>query len=736
MSRMGMFFPSGFSLIASVVSLPAVASEAPPEPPAPRAEQSFEDIVVTAQKREQRLQDVGIAVTALGQTALASFGRQDIAALANLTPSLQTNQFSPTITVFNIRGVSQNDFADSQEAPVTFYNDEVYVSALGAISGQTFDLERIEILRGPQGTLFGRNATGGLVQIITAKPTRSLEAYAALTVGSYGQVATEGAIGGPLSDRIRARLSAATNHHSGYVRNRIGPDRGSSRFYAGRAQIEADVGDTGLFRIKLQGMRNDDETAGALTHVATGFNDDGLGFALPADADFWGTGPGKDASGYRNIGNDPFRQSTNLDGRFNRTYWSVTARYEQDVGSVNLVSLTDYQKLRKGYREDSDVSPSTIFDYLAKQDLYQVSQELRLSGKISRMNWIVGAYGLKINTDNHYVSDFHSFGFAAQYGGLQTTESAAVFGQLEYQMSELVTLTAGARYSWDWKKFNFTQLQSDIASSFRFDPRVDDLAKQKFDDLSGKIQVDIRPNDGVLLYAAINRGTKSGGFGVQAVQPINPATLPFGSERLTNYEAGFKLTLSGMRLYINGSAFHYDYDGYQAFTLIGVSQFITNRPARVNGFELELRASPVDGLLIQPFLTYLDTKVKGISLPFGRIADRRMPQAPSWSFGGMLRYELDVGAGMLAMQTDWKYNSSHFLSTFNAPIDREPKYLVGNVRVSYALRHTGLEIAAFIHNVTDEEYRLTNFDLSSAFGLSQQAYARPRWFGASMRYDF
>jgi iron complex outermembrane recepter protein len=742
MAGIGLVFTS-VSLIAFVMSSPAVAGETPPESPAPQAKESVGDIIVTAQKREQRLQDVGIAVTALGKTALASFGRQDIAALANVTPSVQTNQYSPTITVFNIRGVSQNDFADTQEAPIAFYNDEVYVSALGAISGQTFDLERIEILRGPQGTLFGRNATGGLVQVITAKPTSRLEGYGALTFGSYGQVATEAAISGPLSGRMRARLSATTNYHGGYVKNRIGPDRGGSRFYAGRAQIAADVGDTGLFSVKLEGMRNDQErSAGAFTHAATGVDADGLGFALPPDVDFWGTGPGKDAFGYRDADNDPFRESINHDGRFDRTYWSASARYEQDIGSANLVSITNYQKLRKRYDEDSDISPADSFTYSANQDLDQMSQELRLSGTESRLNWIVGAYGMKIKTRNSYVSDFsRSFGLLLEYGGTQTTESLAMFGQLEYQLSELVTLTGGARYSWDWKKFDFTNRQTDVVggttSIFRFDPRADGRAKQKFGDPSGKMQVDIRPKDGVLLYAAISRGTKSGGFGVQAIQPIDPATLSFDRERLTNYEAGLKLSLSEKRLIINGSAFHYDYQGYQAFTIVGISQFITNKPARVNGFELELFARPFNGLLIQSFLAHLDTKIKDISLPFGRIADRRMPQAPSWSLGGMLRYELAAGGGKLAMQTDWKYNSSQFLSAFNAPIDRESKYLIGNVRVSYAFGEgKGPEVAAFVYNVTDRAYRLTNIDLGGAFGVAQQTFARPRWFGASLRYDF
>lgn len=696
-----------------------------------------DEIIVTAQKRAQGLQDVPASVTALGATALASVGRQDVTALAGLVPSLQVNQYSPTITIFNLRGVSQNDFADSQEAPIAFYADEVYVSALGAISGQTFDLDRVEVLRGPQGTLFGRNATGGLIQIVSAKPTRDFSGFVTATVGSYGQFATEGAISGPLSDRVRARLSFTTNHHGGYIHNQIGPDIGNSKFYGFRGQLAFDVGETGELTLKGQYLRNDNERSGGLySHIAAKPNADGLGVPLATTEDYYGTGPGADPFGYAEPDSDPFTGSYDRIGAFDRKVASVTARYVQKFGDIELTSITDYQKLNKSYGEDTDMSPQGIFNFDTRQDLKQFSQELRLAQDTDRYNWLLGGYLLSIRTDNAYAITSPLGILPRQdYGGVLKTDNWSVFGQFEYKLSESISAVIGGRYSSDIKKYDFFH-QTDGIADFAFNPSTHpSLAKQTFNDWSGRFELHYQPNRDVLLYAGVNRGTKSGGFGTQAFTPIDPTTLPFGSEKLTSYEAGAKLTLFDRTTNFNAAVFHYDYQNYQAFSIVALSQFIRNNPAKVSGIEFELVTRPIDGLTLQLFGTYLDTKVKEISLPAGAIVDRILPQAPEFSLGWMARYEFGLGAGRLALQTDWKYDSSQFFSTFNAPVDREGPRAVGNARISYKLDN-GIEVAVFANNVLGRHYRIYNLDLAGPLGISNQAFARPRWIGGSVSFRF
>ncbi|ABQ70956.1 ligand-gated channel protein [Rhizorhabdus wittichii DC-6] len=694
------------------------------------------EIVVTAQKRTQSAQAIGVAVSALGADNLAALGRQDISALAAQVPGLQVNQYSPTVTVFNIRGVSQNDFADSQEAPIAFYNDEVYISALGAIAGMTYDLERVEVLRGPQGTLFGRNATGGLIQIVSAKPTDHLDGFVTATVGSYGQVATEGAVGGPLSDRLRARLSFTTNHGGGYFKNRIGRDLGAAKFYAGRIQLAGDVGEGGKFNIKVQALRNDrDRQAGIYSHRSAFPNALGLGVYFDPSENAWGNCNGCDALGYAEPDRDPFTGALNGPNYFSRTFWAVTARYEQDLGGATLTSITDYQDLRKRYGEDSDMSPATNFVYTTAQDLYQLSQELRLSGEGDRLTWLAGLYGIKIHTKNGYVTDTTgAFGLLERYDSVLNTESVAAFGQLEYKLDDRFTLIGGLRYSRDWKRFDYVHSENGV-QDFAFDRRLfPDLAKRRFSDYSGKIELDFKPSRNAFLYASVNRGTKSGGFGTQAFGPFDPATIAFDGEVLTNVEGGVKLTLLNRTTNFNVAGFHYKYSGYQSFELVGVTQIIRNKPARIKGLEFEFTTRPVAGLYLQAFLTLLDGEVRNVTVPSGDVLDRDMPQAPSLSAGGLIRYEFAAGPGRLALQTNWKHDSRQYFSTFNAPVDREPARWVGDARVSYAFDDLPIEAAFFVNNLTDRKYRLYTLDLSGPFGFTQQNYARPRWFGGSLTY--
>jgi len=727
---------TGFGALAAALAIATATSAARAQDSAQAAEAdapAYGDIVVTAQKREQNIQKVAVAISALGKQGLADLGRQDISALATKLPSVQVLAYSPTLTIFNIRGVSQNDFADSQEAPIAFYNDEVYVSALGAISGQTFDLERVEMLRGPQGTLFGRNATGGLVQIVSAKPTRDLSGFLTVTGGSYGQIATEGAISGPLSDTLRARLSFTTNHHGGYIDNSTGKDLGNSRFYGGRFQLAGDVGESGEFTLKLQGLRNDDERTGGLySHRTAIANADGLGEYVGPNENPFGTCNGCDMFGYVQAGNDPFKVAFNGPNYFSRSYWSASLRYTQDLGGVTFTSISDYQYLKKHYGEDADMSPASIFAYSTRQNLDQYSQELRLSNNSDKANWVVGAYAIKISSKNGYNTDLTgSLGLSEIYGGKLETTSFAGFGQLEYNLTDQVALIGGLRYSADRKTYDFTHAENG-ATDFTFNrASVGKLARQHFNDWSGKVGVNFKPTEDMLIYASVNRGIKGGGFGTPAFNPGDLTTIPFKEEVLTDYEGGVKLTFD-RTTHLNLSAFYYDYKDYQAFELVDLALAVRNKDATIKGLEAEFNTRPVDGLYLQTFATYLDSKVKGVILPGGRIADTRMPQAPKWSIGWLVRYELDAGEGRLALQTDWKYDSMQYLSTFNAEVDRQPGRVVGNARITYGFGDGKWEVAGFVNNLTDKKYLLYNLDLSGPFGFTQQAYARPRWFGASV----
>lgn len=719
------------------------------------------EIVVTAQKREQSVQKIGIAVTALGKDALAAIGRQDVTALAGQVPDLEVNQYSPTITVFNIRGVSQNDFTDAQEAPIAFYDDEVYIASLGAITGMNFDLDRAEVLRGPQGTLFGRNATGGLVQFVSAKPTARPDAFLTLTTGSYGQFASEGALSGPVSDTVRARLSFTTNDAGGYIRNTIGPSLGNAKFYALRAQIAADFSPNDKLVVKVQTLRNDHERNAGLYSWAATYPDPGnhlLGnYAanVPGGnpgAPYTGAPQGADANGYTNTSGSPFVQSEDRVPYFNRTFWDVSARYTHAMGWGELTSISDYQHLTKDYGEDSDMSPNNVFNYDTHQHLYQLSEELRLSGRTPTLTWVAGLYGLEIHTTNQYQvvsppAAYPGIG-TLNYGGSQDTTSFAGFAQLEYAIVPKLSVIGGLRYSHDRKHFEFQDyangvLQFDWATTI---PDVAALRYATFSNWSGKAEIDWKPDSTTLVYASVNRGTKAGGFGtVSSPGPytdsaaVSAATgsplvqsIPFGQEVLTNWEGGFKLTLFNRTTHFNGSVFYYNYKGYQAFQNVGVNQYISNHQAYEHGAELEFNTRPVKDLYLGLFATFLSSKVKAIALPDGTFADRELPQAPPFAAGWQVHYQFAIGGGVLGLGTDWKYEARSYFETNNAPDDYEPHRAIGNARVTYAIHDGKIELAGFVNNLTDKWYRVYNLDLSGLLGASNQTFARPRTWGASL----
>jgi iron complex outermembrane receptor protein len=715
----------------------------PPQQNAAKPREALETITVVANKRKQNLQKVGIAVTALGSKQLRALGQTDITAIARQIPSVQFNQYSPTLTIFNIRGVSQNDFTDAQEAPIAYYSDGVYVSSLGAISGQMYDLDQVEVLRGPQGTLFGRNATGGLVEVNTAKPTASFAGYLQATGGSYGEYATEGAVSGPLFDWLKGRFAFQTDDHGGFVDNTNGPSLGTARAYSVRGQFDFDLGDAGDLLVKLYASRNDHEIPQGYKSLVSYPNDLGLGVFESPTTNYWGTCPGCNILGYRQATNNPFVVSDEkgMTPYFDRTYYGGTATYTKHFSDgMNLTSITDAQALHKAYDEDSSASPDGLLNYYTRQAMEQFSEELRLDGKTQNLNWITGLYLLSINSRNGYQALLPDLGASDVYSTKTQTYSAAGFAQGDYAVNDQLNIIVGARYSYDHKRFDYNILQNGSQSIAFNENTYPSLADKTFPNWSGKVEIDYKPSPDALLYGSINRGTKSGGFATPGSIPSTVSQLvnsvPFKQEELTNYEAGFKLTLLDQTTRLNGSIFHYDYHDYQAYSVVGLFQEITNNQAYVDGAELELTTRPIDNLTLNTFVSLLSTKIEDIIVPAGVALTRQMPQAPHYSIGASLTYGVDLAPGRLSFETDWKLNGSEYFSVFNAPVDKEEPDLVGNLRLSFNLKwNDHLEFDFFIKNVTNKYYRVYQLDESS-LSFDQEVFAPPRWFGGSVRFTF
>jgi iron complex outermembrane receptor protein len=721
-------------------------------------EDRLAEIIVTAQRREQNLQDIGTSVTAFDANSVERLGLKDATDIVGQTPGMQFNQYGATVTVYNLRGVSQNDFSDHQEAPIAVYSDDAYIANTGALAGSLFDLQRVEVLRGPQGTLFGRNATGGLIQYVSKQPTDAPEGYVQVTAGNYHLLQTEGAVGGPVSDRVDARASFQTSYHDGYITNRIGDSINNQKQFAGRLQFKIKPSDDGEILVKLDAVNNDHETEGNYSWAAAIPDATGRGvFAPPGTPDF---------GGYVNTSTSPFNQAENRRGLFNRTVWDANVRVNWQFSGFSLASVTDFLQLQKRYGEDSDISPNPIFNYDTGVHYQQFSQEFRLNGTVGALRWITGAYYIKYRTDNfeqtvlpNYIN-YPGLGPLPYGDGLAqlrlTTSSPAVFGQLEYDLSEHWTAIAGARYTSDEKSYVFNYAcnvcgppnPNSPPGGFPYAVTYSTAAgypqaEHTYHIPTGKVELDYKIDRDNLLYASVNRGAKGGGWSAPSsgYVNLNPAytflpvlNLNYNEEKLTSYEMGFKSTFWEGKARVNGDLFYYDYKDYQGFFLDVATTIVENVNAKVKGGELELAVAPLRGLNMQLGVSYLDTRAENVPTPSGAKITAQLPQAPLWSLNAEARYEWPAFGGQLSVESDAKWNKQQYLELINAEDDLEHSYIVTNARIAYTSGSGRWEYAAFAKNLADRWYRVYNLDLSGFLGIDQSVFAPPRTFGASVLY--
>ena len=745
------------------------AADPAEQPPAQAKEtQAFEEIVVTAQRREQNIQDVGIAVTPLGSETLKDLNITNATDIVRAVPSLKMNAYSSAQVVFNIRGVAQNDYGDQQEPPVAVYQDDSYSSSINLASFPIFDLARIETLRGPQGTLFGRNATGGAIQFISRKPTREFEGYTNLTLGSFNQVIVEGALSGPFSDRLQGRLAFIHDKDDGYMKSIVPGvhDRGGNDHYALRGTLAFQPTDGTEIDLIARYLNTHGETqAGLYSHEPACPNAQFQGEFTPPDfaCPFWGTGPGEAGTGFRDDsiipsrGGDPWKTAETERSYVDREIVGGTLHINSDVGGAHLVAITDYQAATKFYIEGGDASPVDGVFFFQGSNLDQVSQEVRLSWSAGNHELVAGVFGMKV--DGKYSGKFADpfYGYNPDVFFSQKTKSWAVFAQDEISFTESLKLIAGLRYWHDTREGDYFGNahaipglgQPEVTIIFNQDeifPLGSSVtpgdAKTSFDDVTARLELDYRPSDDMLWYFSFNRGSKSGGYTFSTGTPFDPNQLAFlegisfDPETLDAYEVGLKSTLGG-RATLNLSAFYYDYKDYQAFAQVGPVQSVINLDATAKGLEAELNAHPTDRLTLQVGLSFMDSKVKDILLPdLVTVVDHDLPQAPPFSANALARYELPIGNGIASIQGDVYYTDDFCFTALCAPVEEEASYTVANARIAYGAGDGRWEVAAFVNNLFEEEYRVYAFDSSLFAGVVAGVYAKPRTYGVTASFRF
>ena len=747
-----------------------------------------EPIIVTAQKRSEDVQDIPVAVSAYGGDQLEALNITSTTAIVEQVPGLNVAAFSPNSTFFNLRGISQSNFTDNLEAPVAVYLDDAYMGSINGISGQLFDVERVEVLRGPQGTLFGRNATGGLIHYISRDASDDyFNGYAYGLVGNYDRREAEVAVGGGLTDGIRARVAGRYVKADGYVKSRdalpgvfegSGRDLGGEDGFALRGNLQIDFTDnfTSSFWVKY-GEDNNVPTGG---YVLANCNPLANGFCETDDA---GRGVGRNGVFNGITGEDasPYEHFGDYAGTFDRdtTILQGKLEYEFDSG-VTITSITNWTDLNKLYREDGDGLPVPLVTFETQADYSQFSQELRIAGESGRLNWQTGLYYLDMDVSGNLLTQGAPIVGAALSVGLPgldprldedyevKSENFSVFGQIDYEIVDDLTLTVGARYSMDDKSIDYLSNVTEdgsvvqLASDEQFAMAIPGVNKIDYNDWAGRIALAYDFTPETMVFASVNRGIKGGNWTLSA--NVSPDNFRHKEEVLYSYEFGVKTATVDRKLRVNATAFYYDYKDYQAFGIINLAPQVVNSDVTAYGGELEVLWAPSSHFDVVLGATYEHSKVDEVQgaaeaflpelfpgapndqycanqgdgsffcdFPRDVLTDTELPQAPKFSLNYLLRYNVDALGGNVAFQVDGVVYDDQYLEVTNSPASLQKGYNLTNASVSWE-SDAGLTLTGFVKNVFEKEYAVYSLDLG---GLgTTQMYGAPTTYGVSVRIPY
>ena len=706
----------------------------------------LEEIVVTAQKREQNLQEVPVAITAFTGEAIAQLGFQEPHDIFSQAPNVTFND-EGTIPQFNVRGIQLYDFGDGNEPPVGFYVDEIY---FGTLAGQTvglFDVERIEILRGPQGTLYGRNTTGGLVHVVSRKPSEALEASASFQYGSYDQRIFEAGIGGRLGERARARVAVKYHQDDGWQDNDFtGTKFAVTDTLAARMMLDIDLTDDISVLMNVHG--------GDMDNVTQGYGM--MGLLDPSTRAPCSTAAARAGDCVNAVG-----LPSHLDPEEAVTDASVLAEDIDTVGGyikitwmmgeTELVSITGYESVDKFFQEDADAStapitsnlnivtggavplniPAFTTDYNVEAE--QFTQEIRLARSSAKSNWVAGVFYYDDDKDR---LDFNVPMATAALGatlGIDNesrlaTRSWALFGQGDYDLSDQWSVTGGIRYTDETKDLL-------ISNDFQA-PAFTDSEHLATNRVTFRMGLSWRPQADTMLYASMATGFKSGAFKTTFATPGQ--AKPAAEEQLTNYELGLKSTLLGERMRLNAAFFYSDYEDFQVQTVTtinGVPGSILANAGDVDivGMELEAVIAATADLELLVGVGWLDGEVESDNPLFH---EKEPGLAPGISLNALARYTfpVDMFGGNLSLSSSVSYLGDYFITPENQPTMVQDAHALWNARLRWTSASERFSIEGFVDNIRDEEYAIGAFSVGD-FAYNAFIWGKPRWAGIRIAID-
>jgi len=719
-------------ILAAGLSTPALAQDAPQDDSA-----SLDDVIVTAQRREQSLQDVPIAITAFNAETLertAATGIQDVAGKA---PGVTLTQFNIGEPQIYIRGVGTSSDSAASDPSIGVSIDEVSIGRAGASALAFLDIERVEILRGPQGTLYGRNASGGALNVYTRRPVLEDSGMLLGRVGSFGEYGVEGVLNRQLGEDAAARLAFRYNTNDGYAEN-VPTGRGleGGTSYGARLSV---LNQSGPWSFLGSVDYSNDDMDGHARIPVTARN------TAPAFVTLINT---------LRSGLDVRRSFSSANNYQERTNFGFTGRAEYDAQNFGFVSLTSYRNNDYQWRDNLGGLPFPNFplevDDQASEDASQFSQEFRLVSRPDQpVSWVAGVYYFneEIDRNERFIVRAAlpiappSFGGDTSFLQNATNTSYAVFGQATVPFAEIWELTVGARWTKDEREIR--QIARDNEGGANPPPGIplgpggtpyNVSGDASFDEPTWKIALAVEPFDNVRLYASYDRGYKAGSFpstaqtGVQAVNPLR-------SEILDNYEIGLKSTLLDGRLRFNAALFKLEYDDLQVYELLGLSLVTSNAQAEVDGYEIESAFAVTNNITIGGSYTSLDARYTSnaqsgtLILPYNNLV---LPRSPDSQYTLYADGEWDAFGGELAARIDYQWTDEFFFDPSNNPEVLSPSYGLVSAYASWESPN-GLKFAVYGKNLGDEEYQV---HIIKNVGVGFSVFGAPRSYGLAVSRSF
>ncbi len=750
---------------------------------------AIEEMTVTARKTEEDLQSTPISIAAFSGDGLEDRGMTDVSQIAPFVPNLSF-QNNPSFggagnaAAIYIRGIGQKEFLPTTDPGVGLYVDGVYVArSVGGIL-DLIDLERVEVLRGPQGTLFGRNTNGGAISITTKKPHDEFEGNVQATYGTDSRTDLKGSINAPITGNLFTRFSGLYKKQDGYVKRDDGVDLGDSDTIGGRASILWEATDD--LEFTLTGEYTRERVNGpALTLI-------GINLGAPVDPDTppmatihnvganiaAGGGPipcaippapnnpavpgcydnryvyGEDAE--RTSGTAPAFSDTDIWGTNLNVSWNLT-------DSLTLKSITAYRDLDSQFARDGDHSQFRISQFADDLQQQQFTQEIQLLGEHfnDRLKWILGLYyftedGNNVNELDFTVSRFRS-------GGSFDNESIAAFAQGTFDATSRLHITAGLRYTDETKKFTPDQIIHENYFAGSGHPQLDAPFMQagqrilpmlekklSFNELDPYLNVSFDITDNTMAYISYSEGFKSGGFTQRVFPPIVvPFTAPVGTadidliptfdpEFVTVYELGAKYTGLDNRLRLNGAVFYTDYTDMQIQVFTSVAPITKNAgEATIKGFELETQIVPLESWFVEAGVGYLDAGYDKIDFATTFVdKNNNLDRVSDWTLSASTFYEIALGGtGTLTPRLEWSYRSEFDNDAFNTPEIRQESYNLVNANIAWTNSNENITIIAGGTNLTDENYLITGI-IGDAFQSYEGLYDRGRQWYVTANFGF